>query len=357
MSFKDSVSELSVRSQSARTMAQTEEATKNAVVMPFLRALGFDVFNPSQVIPEFVSDVGTKKGEKVDYAVRIGDRIEYLIEAKSISTNLSDAQYNQLFRYFTVTEARIAILTNGIQFWFFTDIEDKNKMDSAPFFKFDLDAYDENDLKEVEKFHVERFDIEKIRSAAASLKYTRLATAYINSQWNAPDDEFVKFVARSFYEGNITKQVVESLRPIIKRAFDDLFRQKARQKFNAVLEGSEREGASEVVGVPEEEETSDIITTQEELDAFYMIRAICSEVTPASNIHIRDQKSYCGILFENNNRKPIARLHFNGKKLHIGLFDEAKAETRIPIESLEEIFTHKDKILETVIRYLATEPA
>lgn len=188
------------------------------------------------------------------------------------------------------------------------------------------------------------------------MKYTRLATAYINSQWNAPDDEFVKFVARSFYEGNITKQVVEGLRPIIKRAFDDLFRQKARQKFNAVLEGSERDAAPEAEDLAEEE-TSDIVTTQEELDAFYMIRAICSEVTPASNIHIRDQKSYCGILFENNNRKPIVRLHFNGKKLHIGIFDETKAENRIPIESLEEIFSHKDKILETVTRYLATEPA
>lgn len=355
MSFKDSVSELSARSQSARKMAQTEEATKNAVVMPFLRALGFDVFNPSQVIPEFVSDVGTKKGEKVDYAVRIGDRIEYLIEAKSISVNLSDAQYNQLFRYFTVTEARIAILTNGIQFWFFTDIEDKNKMDTTPFFKFDLDAYDENDLKEIEKFHIDRFDIEKIRSAASSLKYTRLATAYINRQWNAPDDEFVKFVARSFYEGNITKQAVESLRPIIKRAFDDLFRQKARQKFNAVLEGGERDAAPDIEDQVEEE-ASDIVTTQEELDAFYMIRAICSEVTSASNIHMRDQKSYCGILFENNNRKPIVRLHFNGKKLQIGFFDETKAETRIPITALEEIFSHKDRILDTIGRYLATEP-
>lgn len=352
MSFKEAVSELSNRSRSARTMAQTEEATKNAVVMPFLRALGFDVFDPSQVIPEFISDVGIKKGEKVDYAVRIGDRIEYIIEAKSINVDLSGAQYSQLFRYFTVTDARIAILTNGIHFWFFTDIEEKNKMDAMPFFKFDLGAYDDSDLKELEKFHSDRFEIEKVRSAASSLKYTRLATTYISEQWNSPDDEFVKTVARSFYEGNITKAVIETLRPIVKRAFDDLFRQKARQKFAAVLDAPEKEVAKDDA-VDETDDAGDIVTTEDEMQAFQIVRAICSELVPADAIHIRDHKSYCGILYDNNNRKPIVRLHFNGKKLYLGIFDEIKTESRFLIERVEGIFSYRKEILATLSAYIA----
>lgn len=79
MTFKEDVADLARRAISAQAVAQTEEATKNAIVMPFLRVLGFDVFDPMQVIPEFIADVGLKKGEKIDYAVKIGDRIDTLL--------------------------------------------------------------------------------------------------------------------------------------------------------------------------------------------------------------------------------------------------------------------------------------
>lgn len=169
MSFKEDVADLAKRAISAQAVAQTEEATKNAIVMPFLRVLGFDVFDPTQVIPEYVADVGLKKGEKIDYAVKIGDRIEYLVEAKSVSTNLRDAQYSQLFRYFHTADANIGILTNGLHIWFFSDLDAPNKMDANPFFKFDLLAYDDNDLRELEKFHKANFSIENIKAAASSL--------------------------------------------------------------------------------------------------------------------------------------------------------------------------------------------
>src|SRR5690606_27643334 len=218
MSFKEDVADLAKRAINAQAIAQTEEATKNAVVMPFLRVLGFDVFDPTQVIPEYVADIGLKKGEKIDYAVKIGDKIEYLVEAKSVSTSLQGAQYSQLFRYFHTLDADIAILTNGLNFWFFTDLEAPNKMDQKPFFKFDLLSYDENDIKELEKFQKDQFNIENIRAAASSLKYLRAAMNYIESQWENPDDEFVKLVAKDFYESNVTAKVIESMRPIVKRA-------------------------------------------------------------------------------------------------------------------------------------------
>ena len=98
MSFRELIVELSKRAQTVQQIAQTEEATKNALVLPFLRALGFDVFDLSQVIPEYTADVGIKKGEKVDYAVQFNGKLQYLIEAKSVNTLLSNSQYSQLFR-------------------------------------------------------------------------------------------------------------------------------------------------------------------------------------------------------------------------------------------------------------------
>ncbi len=228
MTFREDVADLAKRAISAQAVAQTEEATKNAIVMPFLRVLGFDVFDPAQIIPEYVADVGLKKGEKIDYAAKIGDRIEYLVEAKSVSTNLRDAQYSQLFRYFHTSDANIGILTNGLHIWFFTDLDAPNKMDQTPFFKFNLLDYDDNDLHELEKFHKDKFSIENIKAAASTLKYLRGAMSFIEAQWTSPDEEFVRMVARGIYEGKLTTTVVDTFKPIVRRAFDDLFRQRAR---------------------------------------------------------------------------------------------------------------------------------
>lgn len=129
MDFAQRVSELSLRSKHASQHALTEEATKTAVVMPFIQALGFDVFNLEEVVPEFVADVGIKKGEKIDFAIKIAGKTAVLIEVKPISMPLGSAQYSQLYRYFATEHARLAILINGREIWFFSDIDEKNKMD------------------------------------------------------------------------------------------------------------------------------------------------------------------------------------------------------------------------------------
>ena len=345
MSFKEDVADLAKRAIAAQAIAQTEEATKNAIVMPFLRTLGFDVFDPNQIIPEFVADVGLKKGEKIDYAVKIGDRIEFLVEAKSVSTNLRDAQYSQLFRYFHTCDANIGILTNGLHIWFFTDLDAPNKMDANPFFKFDLLAYDDNDLRELEKFHKSNFSIENVKAAASSLKYLRGAIGFIEKQWANPDEDFVRMVARDFYEGQLRSSVVEGMKPIVKRAFDDLFRQKALRKIDVAFDAPKEEPLPTV-------EEKDIETTPEEMQAFMIFRAIAAEVAPMSRIFVRDAQSYCAILFDDNNRKPIARLHFNGKTKFVTVFDEAKEAARHDIAGLEDIFKLREPIKKVIAHYV-----
>jgi hypothetical protein len=346
MSFKEDVADLAKRAISAQAVAQTEEATKNAIVMPFLRVLGFDVFDPNQIIPEYVADVGLKKGEKIDYAVKIGERIEYLVEAKSVSTNLREAQYSQLFRYFHTCDANIGILTNGLHIWFFTDLEAPNKMDASPFFKFDLLSYDDNDLKELEKFHKNNFSIENIQAAASSLRYLRGAMGFIEKQWSNPDEEFVRLVARGFYDGKLTGQVVDGLKPIVRRAFDDLFRQRAKHKIDVAFDGE----PDEVIPVVDENK---IETTPEEMQGFMIVRAIAAEVAPVSRIVMRDAQSYCSIILDDNNRKPIARLHFNGKSKFITVFNADKEAVRHDLQQIEDIFSLATPLKEVVSSYVA----
>ncbi|HTN60009.1 MAG TPA: type I restriction enzyme HsdR N-terminal domain-containing protein [Devosia sp.] len=345
MSFKEDVADLAKRAISAQAVAQTEEATKNAIVMPFLRVLGFDVFDPTQIIPEYVADVGLKKGEKIDYAVKIGDRIEYLVEAKSVSTSLRDAQFSQLFRYFHTCDANIGILTNGLHIWFFTDLDAPNKMDAAPFFKFDLLAYDDNDLRELEKFHKANFSIENIQAAASTLKYLRGAMSFIEGQWANPDEEFVRLVARGFYDGKLTAAVVEGFKPIVRRAFDDLFRQRARKKIDVAFDGDVEETILAV-------EDKKVETTPDELQGFLIVRAIAAEVAPVSRITMRDAQSYCAIMFDDNNRKPIARLHFNGKTKFVTVFGADKEEKRHDIVQVEDLFQLRESIKAVVEGYV-----
>src|ERR1700743_2326143 len=109
---------------------ETEEATKNAFVMPFISTvLGYDVFDPSEVIPEFIADVGIKKGEKIDYALVHNGAVQILIEVKKATEPLDLRYASQLFRYFAVTNARVAILTNGEIYEFYTDLDAPNRMD------------------------------------------------------------------------------------------------------------------------------------------------------------------------------------------------------------------------------------
>ena len=172
MEFVDKIKALAVRVEKQKDNISTEEACKNAFVMPFLNALGYDVFNPEVVVPEFVADVGVKKGEKVDYAMKLDGKIIMLVECKICGSDLAQQHMSQLYRYFSVTDARFAILTNGMQYWFYSDLDEKNKMDQRPFFQFDILDHRATHLAELTKFTKEQFDLEQILATASTLKYS-----------------------------------------------------------------------------------------------------------------------------------------------------------------------------------------
>lgn len=355
MSFDEKMAALVQRLPKLTDHLQTEEATKNALVMPFIAALGYDVFNPKEVVPEFTADVGTKKGEKVDYAIMKDGETCILVECKKANGDLSQENMSQLYRYFTVTKARIAILTNGIQYRFYSDLEETNKMDKKPFLELDLANPKSNALAEVKKMAKEDFDLDRMLSTANELKYTSEIKKVLLAQSESPDEEFVRYFFQRVMPGSrFTAGHKDQFTSWVSKAFHQFLSDKVSDRLRSALENEKdtTDNSTEEVSESSQEEKRDgIVTTEEELEGWSIVRAICAKSVAPSRVVHRDTKTYMGILLDDNNRKPICRLWFNSKQKYLGVFDEKKEETRIPIESVVDIYQHADKILEVLITY------
>ena len=342
--------DLARRSKHASQHALTEEATKTSVVLPLLQALGFDVFNLEEVIPEYIADVGLKKGEKIDFALIIDGKLGVLIEVKPITMSLGNAQYSQLYRYFAVKEAKLAVLTNGREIWFFSDMDDANKMDKKPFFTFDLQSYAETEVGDLARFQKQNFSVGAIREAASNLRFAKAAAGYLKKQLEAPDDDFVKLVGRQIFEGNLTKASVEPLKTAIKAALEFLIRERIQDKLSVAfptepLPVDPKTVKQDVAG----EAAGDVVTTDEEMQAFMIVRAIAARIVDVDRITLRDAKSYCSIFVDDNNRKPVCRLYFNAKRVKaVGLFDAQKIETKHTIERLSDMYKFAKEIEDAI---------
>ncbi|MCG7783000.1 type I restriction endonuclease [Lelliottia amnigena] len=358
MDFTERLNVLSVKIKQQLNAITTEEATKTAFVMPFIHnVLGYDVFDPSEVTPEFVCDVGTKKGEKIDYAIIKNNEVQILIECKKIGEPLNINHASQLFRYFHVTNARISILTNGQIYRFYTDLDAPNKMDEKPFLEIDLLDIDENIIPELNKLTKASFDLESIINAAGELKYVSQIKKIIHTQLNNPEDDFVKFFASRVYDGILTQKVRESFLNLTKKAASQYINDQINERLKSAITGIpsiSSEPQSEALSEDEDtqKDDSDVVTTLEELEGYHVVKAITRTVLDASRITQRDTKSYFGILVDDNNRKPICRLHFNRSQKYIGLFDIEKNETRHPIGTVDDIYSFADILKATASLYI-----
>jgi hypothetical protein len=358
MEIGEHIAALATKIQQQRASIGTEEATKNAFIMPFIaQVLGYDVFDPNEVVPEYTTDVGTKRGEKVDYAIIRDGEVQILIEAKTIGSELTINHASQLFRYFAASNARIGILTNGQMWLFFTDLEKANRMDEKPFLQLDLLDLDPALIPEVQKLTKASFDIDSVVSAAEELKYISAIKRVLVNQFREPDPEWVRALTTRVYDGTITAKVREKFTGLAAKAMRQFLADQVNDRLKTALGGQGyADGDSATVPAPDDAGTSsqdapgarrDLETTMEEVEGFQIVRAIaCSELTP-TRIVPRDTQSYFGILVDDNNRKPLARLHFNGGTKYIGLFDGEKHETRERIESLDEIYRFAEQIRAT----------
>lgn len=363
MDFIDQLKQFSKRVESMMENIQTEEATKTAIIMPFFSMLGYDVFNPQEFVPEFTADVGIKKGEKVDYAIIKDGEPTILIECKSITENL-ERHDSQLFRYFGTCSAKFAILTNGIYYRFYTDLEDANKMDKDPFLTINILDIRDNQVPELKKFCKSVFDVEAVFSTASELKYVHAFKEIFADQLKEPSDDFLRFFLQNCYSGAKTQTVLEKFRPILNKALNDSISEMMNDKIKVALGGSggsvsvtESKPAGEVQAVDESEQadkkrTPNIVTTEEELEAYFIIKNLLSDETDIRNITYKDTESYMNVLFKANTRKWICRLKLSESAKIIIIPDENKKEIKYTFQDIYDLPQYKDMLLDVLHRYV-----
>jgi hypothetical protein len=347
MEFKDQIKLLADRVNKMKDKIQTEEATKNALIMPFIQTMGYDVFNPLEVVPEFIADIGIKKGEKVDYAIIKDGSPIMLIECKHWSANL-DPHDSQLFRYFHTTKSKFGILTNGIMYRFYTDLVENNKMDEKPFFEFRVDDMKEAQIDKLKEFTKIDFNIDSINNTASELKYMSELRSLIVKEISDPSEDFTKYFAKSVYASMVTAKILEMFKGLVKRTFNQYINDAINERLKTAL-ATEQQKADQIakqeltVNTPE----TNVVTTAEEMEAFYIVRAIlCSKVN-VTRVTIRDNQSYCR---DDNNRRPLCRLHFNQKKKQVSFFDTGKEE-KVLIDSNNKIYDYVSRLVKVIDIY------
>lgn len=364
MEFIASFQEIQKRIKQSKNLIKTEEAAKHSFVIPFIKALGYDVYDPGEVVPEYTADAVGKKGEKVDYAVIKDGDVVMLFECKWGDLNIGHA--SQLYRYFSVLNTRIGILTNGIVYQFFTDLEKPNQMDSKPFLEINLETSNEHQINELRRFTKSKFDINILISAAEELKYTKEIKQHLIAEFGNPSDEFVHMFAGKVYFGRFTQSVKTSFKELVIRACGQLINDEINRRISSALVPEIQIGSDvipqqmeikkKLPGQSSKQNPDERIeTTDEEYEAFLVIREICSSEVESKRIFFRDTINYIAIILDDNARRIILRCFFNASSKKIELFNTGEAE-QIEIKDISEIKKYSDRIISTIKMYLLTDP-
>ncbi|WP_347021757.1 type I restriction endonuclease [Bacteroides fragilis] len=368
MDFKDQILQLAERIQKQKDSIATEEATKTAFIMPMIAALGYDVFNPFEVIPELDCDLIKKKGEKIDYAIMKDESPIILIECKHCKQDLN-LHDTQLQKYFVASKARFGVLTNGIEYRFYTDLEKINIMDEKPFLIVDMLELSEADIEQLKKFHKSYYNEEDVLSTANELKYTTEIKSILNNEFSSPTPEFVRFFARQAYtSGQITSKVIDMFTPLVKKSISSIINDIISDRLNTAIKNGEQtsdtlqmpdntsintstENTEEKLpdGVVYMDKESGVVTTQEELDAYNIVRSILRKSVDVARITYRDYKSYFVVNLDNSQWFWICRISIGARKKQIGIpLDNYKSCEWIQIDSIDDIFKYAGKLEESL---------
>jgi hypothetical protein len=320
MGFTEELTKLCEEINERKPLCQgNEEATKQALILPFLNMLGYNVWNPSEVIPEYKAGFSANK-EKVDYALFINSKPACFIEAKAVGGNL--ANYDaQLAKYFNSTpEIKVGIITDGITYKFFSDSKQPNIMDAEPFYELNMLELDEQDIIILQSLRKDNFNVDTILAQAEDLYYLNGINQKLRSNFSHPSDDFVRLLAQDVYPKKLTEKAVERLRPLVKEALSqtllDMVSKGLSQGISNHIESSQ--SLSEVL--EEDKSSRSVETTQAELDAYHAILAIIEKDYGAGHgVNHKDTMNYFGIQVEKVTRW-FCRLHFNNQRRKFILF-------------------------------------
>ena len=354
MDFLDELKKLSDKLKKVGPTLASEEATKTALVMPFIRALGYDVFNTDEVMPEFVATSSDKKDQRVDYAIMKDGCPIILIECKALGTPLEYGQADQLRKYFNCsTTAPVGILTDGNIYKFFTDLEQTNLLDKTPYMTFTLEKIDKRLIPEIQKLGKDRFDPDDAVNAAEKLKYTGMFKEILEENVEEPKDELVKFfLSQSDYEGRATVSVLAKFKDILKDALEGFIADKITDRLTAALDAGEKKDSPQTPSPATEEPKTETpepsfggsSPSEEEMQGYYIVKSILGGVCPLERITIKDKQTLCNIPFDGNIRKPIIKFFFEENKLVVGLITDDNKVDKHSIEKLDDIYGFADQI-------------
>jgi hypothetical protein len=340
MDFMEKINELSKKVEKIKWNLKTEEATKTSIILPFFQILGYDVFDPCEFVPEYTADAGIKKGEKVDYAIMFNNEPLILVEAKSANTELSGKHISQLMRYFSVTKAKFAILTNGIVYQFFSDLEEHNKMDTIPFLKFDLCHSKKETVEELKRFQKDAFDVKLILSSASDLKYMTMVKSMVAEQFQNPSDQLVKLlINKNIYAGTKTQAVLDKFRTIIQKAFEEYINDIITERLSTVI-------SPDTTQIPVVKERGDMVLTQEEVEVLDFVK---SRVDTRLNIKYKKTSRYAYMQLGELSTKWICRVYIR-KEQHLFVlhkFEDTDYECEYYFDEVEQLEAIKGLIKDT----------
>ena len=314
MDFIDRIKQISEQISKLREQIQTEEATKNAFIMPLLSALGYDVFDPTEVCPEYTADAIGLNGEKVDYAILVDGKPVILFECKWCGHELDHPRHgSQLYRYLSSTDAMFGILTNGIIYRFYTDLEKPNAMDSKPFFEFNMQDIQESNVAELKRFSKSVFNSSELKSTASNLMYTKEIKRIMSEQLLEPSPEFVKFFVSQVYSGKIMSGVIDKFTKITKDSINQLISDRITDTLRSVIEREVEDRSEHPIKihtpVADSVKTEDsIVTTEEELEGFFIVKSLLREVVEPNRIQYKDTQKYLGVCLDGKPTKTLCRL-------------------------------------------------
>ena len=351
MDFTDVIKPFAKKVENLKARVQTEEATKTSIIMPFFQLLGYDVFNPDEFTPEFSADIGLKKGEKVDYVIKSDGEPIILVECKSLGENLKN-HYSQLFKYFGANRAKFAILTNGIDYQFFSDLDTPNQMDRTPFLEINLLKIKDDQIAELKKFHKSNFDVDKIIERASDLKYTNEFKNIFAEQLQNPSDDFVRFFLSIAYNKRQTQNAIEYFRLLLKKALNNYINDLMNEKIKNALETESAESLKDI-DLEIEERHSKVHTTKEEVRAYIVVKTLLSSVVDVTNITYKDTENYFVILYGNKSNCWICRLYLNSKtNKSVEINTPGTEKMKVPIKDIYDIKDLKEQLKEVVRRFL-----
>ncbi|OBW92977.1 type I restriction endonuclease [Gallibacterium salpingitidis] len=314
----------------------TEETTKQALILPLLDILGFSPYDPTKVKAEYQADfVGVKNGERVDYALFCHGVPVMFIEAKSYSEDLNNHS-PQLSRYFNATpEVAVSAITNGREWRFFTDLKEKNIMDNTPFLKIKLDSIDSVKIDQLMQFCHDAFQPEALRTLAEESVYLSAFTKTISESLKNVDLDFVRFVASKSNIGRqLNQKFLETIAPIVKNAVEKAVSDMVLSGLSIAsnLHFSKEEEITEENEENIIDEKADIIdpnnekivTTYTERLLFDLIKKIVGDEI---DIVSKDTESYFSILYQGKTNRWLVR-YFDNKQ---------RPSIQLPIEMTDNI--------------------